>query len=447
MSYPSTYDNLPNVVDTVTNAAQAVVNPWIAAMNAIETYVGLSGDVAASSGTLTSQIKYLLAAPGGIAKQDSAPSSPATNDLWIETDQTTRPISIFYSAAWHLIGANALTLQGFTVHTATPTNGQVLTWDNANSRWAPAAPTGGLTDPMTTAYDLIYRDGTNTTTRLPIGTAGQFLGVSGAAVSWITPSFVPAPGTPQQGDILYYDGTTWTRLGPGTTGQFLKTLGPSTNPLWATPPSAAPGDGIPAPAGQAQGQVLYYNGTIWTGLAVGTSGQFLKTNGAGANPSWATPSSGFTNPMTTLADLIVGDTGGTAIRLSYGGAGASDGKFLKGVSGSPAWSTLGGALVDTFLEFTEASAPSSPASGKGRFYVLSSDSHPYFKGDDGVAHDLLATGTGYSTIQHNAIGLTARATANLIDGDGMRIDVADNVGQTRTDITIRGRWSRALAFA
>jgi hypothetical protein len=34
-------------------------------------------------------------------------------------------------------------LQGNDVHDANPTDGQVLTWDNANSRWAPATPAGG----------------------------------------------------------------------------------------------------------------------------------------------------------------------------------------------------------------------------------------------------------------------------------------------------------------
>lgn len=36
-----------------------------------------------------------------------------------------------------------------------------------------------------------------------------------------------------QGDILYYDGTKFTRLGPGTNGQFLKTQGAAANPAWA----------------------------------------------------------------------------------------------------------------------------------------------------------------------------------------------------------------------
>jgi hypothetical protein len=37
-----------------------------------------------------------------------------------------------------------------------------------------------------------------------------------------------------------------------------------------------------------QGNVLYYNGSAWVVLATGTSGQYFKTNGAAANPAWAT---------------------------------------------------------------------------------------------------------------------------------------------------------------
>lgn len=37
----------------------------------------------------------------------------------------------------------------------------------------------------------------------------------------------------------------------------------------------------------AQGDILYNNGTNWVNLAPGTSGYFLKTQGAAANPTWA----------------------------------------------------------------------------------------------------------------------------------------------------------------
>jgi len=40
--------------------------------------------------------------------------------------------------------------------------------------------------------------------------------------------------------------------------------------------------------GQSQGDIIYYNGSAWARLGAGTSGQFLKTQGAGANPAWDT---------------------------------------------------------------------------------------------------------------------------------------------------------------
>jgi len=202
-----------------------------------------------------------------------------------------------------------------------------------------------------------------------------------------------------QGDILYYNGSAWTKLAAGSSGQFLRTQGAGANPQWATvsgtgdvvgPASATDNaiarfdtttgkliqnsvvtiddsgniatggsittstgvvvsgnitvtgtvDGVDvsdhdsrhnpggadalataaavavgtanaegsaasfarsdhthqvtglAIASQAQGDVLYFNGTSWVRLAPGTSGQYLKTQGASANPVWGTVSGG-----------------------------------------------------------------------------------------------------------------------------------------------------------
>lgn len=62
---------------------------------------------------------------------------------------------------------------------------------------------------------------------------------------------------------------------------------------------AVEGNHVPSPASQAQGDVLYHNGTTWARLAAGTSGQFLKTNGAGANPAWADGGSTVGTPVTS----------------------------------------------------------------------------------------------------------------------------------------------------
>ena len=43
-----------------------------------------------------------------------------------------------------------------------------------------------------------------------------------------------ALGSDAQGDVLYYDGSNYARLAAGTSGQFLKTQGSSANPTWAS---------------------------------------------------------------------------------------------------------------------------------------------------------------------------------------------------------------------
>ena len=65
--------------------------------------------------------------------------------------------------------------------------------------------------------------------------------------------------------------------------------GNASNPHSVT---AAQASAIPMPGSEAQGDVLYYNGSAWTRLAAGDSGKFLKTQGAAANPMWDTAGGG-----------------------------------------------------------------------------------------------------------------------------------------------------------
>lgn len=45
--------------------------------------------------------------------------------------------------------------------------------------------------------------------------------------------------TPAQGEVLYFNGTNWVPLGVGTSGQFLQTQGTAANPIWANAPAPA----------------------------------------------------------------------------------------------------------------------------------------------------------------------------------------------------------------
>ena len=67
----------------------------------------------------------------------------------------------------------------------TPSNGDVLTYDSTTSLWKNlAASGGGMTNPMTTAGDIIYGGASGTPTRLGIGTSGYILQAGASAPTW-----------------------------------------------------------------------------------------------------------------------------------------------------------------------------------------------------------------------------------------------------------------------
>jgi hypothetical protein len=105
---------------------------------------------------------------------------------------------------------------------------------------------------------------------------------SNAGVSAIADNSVDgtdiALGSDAQGDIMYYDGTDWVRLGAGTNGQFLKTQGASANPAWATVASGLT-IGSTAIASGTNGRILYDN--------AGTLGE-MTTTGSGTVVALAT---------------------------------------------------------------------------------------------------------------------------------------------------------------
>lgn len=90
-----------------------------------------------------------------------------------------------------------------------------------------------------------------------------------------------------QGNILYRDASSWVTLAPGTSGQFLKTQGAGANPLWDT----VAGAGTP---GGADTQVQYNDGSSFGGDAGFTYNETTNIAtlvgglalGAGASISW-----------------------------------------------------------------------------------------------------------------------------------------------------------------
>lgn len=98
-------------------------------------------------------------------------------------------------------------------------------------------------------------------------------------------------------DVVSYNGSSYICI-LASTGNL-----PTNTTYWNL--MAQTGTDITSIAGLAQGDVLYYNGTSWVRLGAGTSGQYLKTNGSGANPAWSSVQAGvlavtsFTNSTRT----------------------------------------------------------------------------------------------------------------------------------------------------
>lgn len=89
-----------------------------------------------------------------------------------------------------------------------------------------------------------------------------------------------------QGDIIYASAAdTLSVLAKNTTAtRYLSNTGTSNNPAWAQVNII---NGLTI-ASQAQGDLIYADSaTTFARLGAGTSGQYLKTQGAAANPIWA----------------------------------------------------------------------------------------------------------------------------------------------------------------
>ncbi len=207
---------------------------------------------------------------------------------------------------------------------------------------------------------------------LPVIASGHLLGNSTgsptAAQDTTLTSLIDTLGTPAQGDVLYRNGSVWTLLHAGTSGQFLQTLGASANPAWATPtpiayagsasilltgtvfsiaaPVTVPNGGTGLTAGTSGGIPAFTNastiqssalltshGVLLGGgagavpyslTALGTSGQALISNGAAADPSWQNVNSGTVTNVATGSGLTGGPITNTGtIVCSTAGSGTA----------------------------------------------------------------------------------------------------------------------------
>jgi len=241
---------------------------------------------------------------------------------------------------------------------------------NGGTGQTTAAAAFDALSPMTTVGDIIYEDTGPTAARLPIGTTGQVLTVSGGIPSWATPAsnvssfqtslsgLTPSTATTgavtlagtlgptsggtglssyTQGDLIYASATnTLSRLADVATGNALISGGVSADPLWGkigltthvdgTLPTANGGTNLTS---FTSGGALYATST--SALTTGT----LPIASGGTSATTATAAFDALSPMNSVGDMIYEGTGPTAVRLPIG----STGQILTVSGGIPTWTT------------------------------------------------------------------------------------------------------------
>jgi len=168
------------------------------------------------------------------------------------------------------------------------------------------------------AGDVMYYDGTNYV-RLAKGSNGEVLTLASGVPSWAADSTNVggtsvggdltgtvsnasiaanaidgthiALGSDAAGDIMYYNGTNYTRLAKGTAGQVLTVNSGATAPEWAADSTNVSGTSMGGDLGGTVGNATISANTVGISelnVSDGSNGQVLKTNGSGTL-SFTTP--------------------------------------------------------------------------------------------------------------------------------------------------------------
>jgi hypothetical protein len=166
--------------------------------------------------------------------------------------------------------------------------------------------------------------------------------------------------TPVAGAVAYGTATGINLSAAGTSGQVLISGG-SSGPSWINSTGLQTGTAVNATyatnvAGGSAGQlVIQQDASLTTFITAGASGTFLKSNGAGYAPGWAT------------ADITIGST---VIDLGSGTT-TLNGLNILAATGTSHW---------TFPVGTTAQRPGSPAQGMVRYNTTQSTFEGYSSG-------------------------------------------------------------------
>ena len=260
------------------------------------------------------------------------------------------------------------TSPGYLSSKLTAGTGITLTNNGSDIEISATGGGGGMTNPMTTAGDMIIGGASGTPDRLGIGSNDQILTVYSGNPKWrnlvngsgitldSTSNYIKISADTQTGDHLVL-ATTDDATSPGALADKLYVFSPLVQ-------STATAGGVKRVTVRinagVDGTVLTSNsGSIsWEAPATQTGDHKIIVDGNDTSPNYlsskltagsnitltnngtdleiSATDIGFANPMTTAGDLIVGGSSGVADRLGIG----TSGQVLTVSSGTPAWAAI-----------------------------------------------------------------------------------------------------------
>ena len=249
-----------------------------ATITQIATFINASAMTASSTATFTNKTFDVEGTGNSISNIDVADLKSGVLDTDISTTSSSDDTIPSAKAVKTAIDAKASTVSELTDTTITSLgDNELLQYDSSSSKWinqtlaeAGISPVAGSSS-ITTVGTI----GTGTWQGTAIASAyiagdainGDKIADNAVDSEHITSgavdiSHLSATGTPGSSNYLRGDGS-WQTISSSLSGLSDVSL---TSPV--------------------QGHILYHNGSNWVNLAPGTSGYVLKTQGAGANPTW-----------------------------------------------------------------------------------------------------------------------------------------------------------------
>ena len=223
-------NTITNLVNANLSGSAAVSNANLAAMPTLTLKGNNTGGSATPQDLTVSQVNTMLGISGAATSIGALDAQPENADglalvsgvLSAQSADATHP-GLVNNTTQTFSGQKTFStgITGTLTGNATNVTGTVAIANGGTGQTSASAAFNAL-NPMTTTGDLIYESATNVASRLPIGTSGQVLTVSGGIPSWqndsgtsnpINLTQISTPSTPASGsNDLYFKATSSSQI-------------------------------------------------------------------------------------------------------------------------------------------------------------------------------------------------------------------------------------------